>query len=111
MSAPSPGKESGWTSTGRHTVSHSGRASVEGLSECGSRHRLEKAAHLISGQKMCSRAGLPWPVAEQLRLSELWPSLGPAELVGLATHQGWSRMQCYIMCSLTVQSLNSELHE
>lgn len=81
MSAPSPGKESGWTSTGRHKLSHSGSASVEGLSECGCRHRLlqagpdmEKAVHLISGQKMCSRAGLPWPVAAQLRLSELRPT-------------------------------------
>lgn len=118
MSAPSPGKESGWTSTGRHKLSHSGRASVEGLSECGCRHRLlqagpdmEKAVHLISGQKMCSRAGLPWPVAAQLRLSELRPTWDPQSWWGWQLTRGWSGMECYIMYSLMVHSLNSELHE
>lgn len=80
---------------------------MEGLSEYGSRHRLEKAAHLISGQKMCSRAGLPWPVAEQLRLSELWPSLGPTELVGLATHGEveWDGVLHYVLTNGSLAEL------
>lgn len=93
------------------THSHSGRASVEGLSECGCRHRLEKAAHLISGQRMCSRAGLLWPVAEQLRLSELWPTWDPQSWWGWRLTRGWSGLECYIIYSLMVHSLNSELHE